>query len=127
MLLFGVGAGCTMVPLSLTILAGVRPQESGAASGTLQTMQQMGGALGTAVLLTVFTSATRHPGGRSPHAVFAHGVDEAMGMAAVFIGVALLLIVAVIRPGGRPRPEAGAPAATGAPGAGARSGGSGRR
>ncbi|MEY9963708.1 EmrB/QacA subfamily drug resistance transporter [Streptacidiphilus sp. MAP12-16] len=105
MLLFGVGAGFTMVPLSLTILAGVRPQEAGAASGTLQTMQQAGGALGTAVLLTVFSSATRHPAGRTPHELFAHGVSAAMGVAAVFLLAALLVIVAVIRPHGRPRAD----------------------
>ena len=103
MALFGAGAGMTMAPLSITILAGVRPEESGAASGTLQTMQQAGGALGTAVLLTVFTSATRHPDGRSPHELFAHGVSAGMGVAAVFIAVALLLVLTVVRPGGRPR------------------------
>ncbi|MEY9835987.1 MFS transporter [Streptacidiphilus sp. EB103A] len=126
MVLFGLGAGCTMVPLSLTILGGVRPEESGAAAGTLQSMQQMGGALGTALLLTVFTAATRHSGGRSPHAVFAHGVADAMGVASLFVAVALLLIVAVIRPSGRPRPVAAAPGPAVARGAVSSSGGSGR-
>jgi EmrB/QacA subfamily drug resistance transporter len=99
MLLFGLGAGFTMVPLSLTILAGVRPDESGAASGTLQTMQQVGGALGTAVLLTVFSSATRHPApGQSAHAVFAHGVSAAMGVGAVLVATALVVIVTLVRP-----------------------------
>ena len=103
MMLFGTGAGFTIAPLSITILSGVRPEESGAASGTLQTMQQAGGALGTAVLLTVFTAATRHPDGRSPHELFAHGVAIGMGVAAVFIATALLLVVTVVRPQGRPR------------------------
>ena len=99
MVLFGMGAGFTMVPLSLTILAGVRPAESGAASGTLQTMQQVGGALGTAVLLTVFSSATRHPApGESAHALFAHGVSSAMGVGSVLIATALTVIVALVRP-----------------------------
>ncbi|MEZ0093748.1 MFS transporter [Streptacidiphilus sp. EB129] len=114
MVLFGLGAGFTMVPLSLTILAGVRPAEAGAASGTMQTMQQVGGALGTAVLLTVYTSALRHQGGAvvpgasstaAAHAALAHGVADAMGVAAGFMAVALLLIVTVIRPQGRPRAE----------------------
>jgi len=99
MLLFGLGAGFTMVPLSLTILAGVRPEESGAASGTLQTMQQVGGALGTAVLLTVFSSATRHPApGESAHTLFAHGVSAAMGVGAGLVTVALAVIVTLVRP-----------------------------
>ena len=107
MVLFGAGAGFTMAPLSITILSRVRPEESGAASGTLQTMQQAGGALGTAVLLTVFTAATRHPGGRSPQALFAHGVSTGMGVAALFIATALLLVATVVRPKGRPRAERG--------------------
>ncbi|QMU68554.1 MFS transporter [Streptacidiphilus sp. P02-A3a] len=99
MVLFGIGAGFTMVPLSLTILAGVRPAESGAASGTLQTMQQVGGALGTAILLTVFSSATRHPApGETAHALFAHGVSSAMGVGSVLIATALTLILTLIRP-----------------------------
>ena len=105
MVLFGTGAGFTMAPLSITILSRVRPEESGAASGTLQTMQQAGGALGTAVLLTVFTAATRHPAGRSPQELFAHGVSAGMGVAALFIAVALLLVATVVRPQGRPRAE----------------------
>lgn len=92
-----------MVPLSLTILAGVRPEESGAASGTLQTMQQVGGALGTAVLLTAFTAATRHlTPGTTPHAVLAHGVSVAMGWSAGLITCAIAVIATVVR-GGAPR------------------------
>ena len=105
MVLFGTGAGFTMVPLSITILTAVRPEESGAASGTLQTMQQAGGALGTAVLLTVFTAATRHPAGRSTQALFAHGASTAMGVAALIIATALLVIATVVRPPGRPRAD----------------------
>ncbi|MFD0330946.1 MFS transporter [Streptacidiphilus monticola] len=96
LLLFGFGAGSTMAPLSLTILHGVRPEESGAASGTLQTMQQVGGALGTAVLLTAF-SAAEHPG----PAGFAHGVAVAMGWGALAVGLAWAVLALVVRPRGR--------------------------
>lgn len=46
--------GLTMAPFFDIILAGVEPQESGSASGTLTAVQQLGGALGTAVLGTLF-------------------------------------------------------------------------
>ena len=46
MILLGVGVGSSFLPLSITVLSGVPGREAGAASGMLQTMQQMGGALG---------------------------------------------------------------------------------
>jgi predicted MFS family arabinose efflux permease len=56
LVLFGLGAGLSFLPVTVTILSGVRPEDSGAASGTLQTMQQTGGALGIAVLVSVLGS-----------------------------------------------------------------------
>ncbi|TMR09949.1 MFS transporter [Nonomuraea turkmeniaca] len=52
--LVGIGMGLTMAPFFDIVLAGVEPHESGSASGTLTAVQQLGGALGTAVLGTLF-------------------------------------------------------------------------
>ncbi|GAA3539922.1 MFS transporter [Nonomuraea rosea] len=52
--LVGIGMGLTMAPFFDIVLAGVEPHESGSASGTLTGVQQLGGALGTAVLGTIF-------------------------------------------------------------------------
>ncbi|MEU6710488.1 DHA2 family efflux MFS transporter permease subunit [Nonomuraea sp. NPDC046802] len=52
--LVGVGMGLTMAPFFDIVLAGVEPHESGSASGTLTAVQQLGGALGTAILGTLF-------------------------------------------------------------------------
>lgn len=52
-----VGMGLTFVPLTLTATAGVREEDSGAASAALNTAQQIGGAIGLAALSTVFTHA----------------------------------------------------------------------
>jgi len=49
----------TFVPMTLTAVAGVNDEDSGAASAALNTMQQIGGAIGLAALTTVFTSAYR--------------------------------------------------------------------
>ncbi|WP_144069911.1 DHA2 family efflux MFS transporter permease subunit [Nonomuraea indica] len=52
--LVGIGMGLTMAPFFDIVLAGVDPHESGSASGTLTAMQQLGAALGTALLGTLF-------------------------------------------------------------------------
>ncbi len=52
-----VGLGLTFVPLTLTAVAGVREEDSGAGSAILNTAQQIGGAIGLAALTTVFTHA----------------------------------------------------------------------
>jgi EmrB/QacA subfamily drug resistance transporter len=59
--LAGIGVGMLNPPLIGTILSSVAPEESGAASGVLQTMGMVGGSIGTAVLVTVFSSATNDP------------------------------------------------------------------
>ncbi|MDP9843124.1 MFS transporter [Streptosporangium lutulentum] len=56
LLVTGMGAGLIMGPYFDIVLAGVDPHETGSASGTLTALQQVGGALGTAVLGTVFFS-----------------------------------------------------------------------
>src|SRR3569833_434075 len=91
MMLFGMGAGLVFLPLTLTILSGVRREDSGAASGTLQTMQQVGGALGMAVLVSVFGTASRHGG-------LVHGAAVAFEVATAFIAVALVVSIAFVRP-----------------------------
>lgn len=50
----GLGMGFVMAPFFDTVLASVDPHETGSASGTLTSIQQLGAALGTAVLGTVF-------------------------------------------------------------------------
>ncbi len=59
MLVFGFGMGLNFVTLTLTAVSGVAPHEAGAASGLLNTTQQVGGSLGLSILTTVFGTATR--------------------------------------------------------------------
>ena len=106
MVLLGAGMGTVFVPLTTASLAGVRPEDSGAASSMVNVMQQVGGALGLAVLVAVFGTsfrdAARHPlAGAAPavqarHAL-AHGVSTAFLLAAIFDAVALLVITTLIR------------------------------
>jgi len=58
--LMALGMGAVFVPLTLTAVHHVRAEDSGVGSGVLNTMQQIGGALGLATLSTVgshFTNA----------------------------------------------------------------------
>ena len=59
MLLLGGGMGVVFVPLTTASLSGVAPEDSGAASSMVNVMQQVGGAVGLAVLVAVYGTATR--------------------------------------------------------------------
>ena len=48
------------MPISIAALAGIQPNEAGLASGLINTSQQIGGALGVAILTTVAVSRTNH-------------------------------------------------------------------
>src|SRR4051794_24345496 len=61
-LLGGAGMGMVLAPLFDIVLAGVDDDEVGSASGTLNAVQQLGAALGVAVLGTLFFSAAAHHG-----------------------------------------------------------------
>ncbi|TMR94573.1 MFS transporter [Nonomuraea basaltis] len=50
----GLGSGLIMTPYFGIVMAAVEPQETGSASGTLTALQQVGGALGLALLGTVY-------------------------------------------------------------------------
>lgn len=54
MLIMASGAVASFVSLSLAVMGAISPEDSGPASGLMQTNQQIGGAIGLAVLVTVF-------------------------------------------------------------------------
>ncbi|MGH2992776.1 MAG: MFS transporter, partial [Solirubrobacterales bacterium] len=57
-LLGGAGLGFAFVATTIAAISGVRERESGLASGLINTSQQVGGALGLAVLATIANSRT---------------------------------------------------------------------
>ena len=119
MLLFGVGMGIVFVPLTTASLAGVRAEDSGAASSMVNVMQQVGGSLGLSVLVAVFGTAYRDAAhgtasaaqtAQAAHAALTHGVSIAFSLATVFDVAALALIILLIR-GRAPKPTVAEPAA----------------
>ena len=108
MVVFAVGNGTAFVPLTAAGMARVAPQEAGVASGLVNVTQQVGGAVGLAILVTVF--ATAGPGAASGPSASAHakdlfvlGADRGFGVAAALIAVAVVLVLAVTRPRRRTR------------------------
>jgi MFS family permease len=105
LLLFGTGNGLAFVPLTAAALAGVAPEDSGAASGLVNVMQQVGGSLGLAILVTVFGSASsnvgKHPHGLTgtalKHHAFAVGADHAFAYSSGFVIATLILVTFSIR------------------------------
>ena len=57
-LLLGVGIPFAFVPITIAALAGTKPQEAGLASGLINTSQQIGGAVGIALLSTIAVTTT---------------------------------------------------------------------
>jgi EmrB/QacA subfamily drug resistance transporter len=58
-LLAAVGLGLSFVSVTIAAVTGVQPREAGLASGLVNTAQQIGGALGLAILATVANTRTR--------------------------------------------------------------------
>jgi hypothetical protein len=105
MILLGIGIGCSFLPLQTLILSGVARHESGAAAGLLQTMQQVGGSLGLAILVTVFGRASREAAAQPlvaasrqmhVHHIFAHGVASAFSVGTCFAACTLLVALVAI-------------------------------
>jgi EmrB/QacA subfamily drug resistance transporter len=57
-LILGVAIPFAFVPITIAALAGTKPQEAGLASGLINTSQQIGGAVGIAILSTIAVSTT---------------------------------------------------------------------
>ena len=92
LLVMGVGLGLIFAPAMSTATFGVDPSDAGVASAMVNTSQQVGGSIGTAVLSTIFTSAvtsyaTGHaPGPGLPEQAAMHGYTTAFWCsAAVFV------------------------------------------
>lgn len=90
MLLNGFSAGLVFMPITATALADVEPEHAGAASGLLQTTQQLGSAVGVAAIVSVYAAGTV-PG------AFVPGVRAAFLTSATFAALAFVVATAGLR------------------------------
>jgi EmrB/QacA subfamily drug resistance transporter len=107
MLLVGLGAGITFNPMLLAAMSDVQPQDSGIASGILNTAFMMGGALGLAVLASVAASRTDSlsAGGDSAAAALTGGYHAAFAVGALFALAAAVLATLRLRVAAQPQPQ----------------------
>ncbi|MGW3263658.1 MFS transporter [Streptomyces sp. NPDC001056] len=113
LLLLGLGMGLTFMPVFATATAGVAPRDSGVTSATVNSAQQVGGSIGTALLNTIATtSAAAYVAGR-PHrpgvaqAGVVHGYTVAIAWAAAIMLVSAVTAGLLVT---APAPEHAAPA-----------------
>jgi MFS family permease len=102
MIVVGIGLGMSFVPITIAATSGVAAEDSGLASGLLNTTQQVGGSLGLAVLSAVSTSriTSSLEGGSTQAAALTHGFTEAFTLSAILCGVAAVMALVVL-PGRR--------------------------
>ena len=91
-LLIALGLGLAFVPITILSQTGVHDHEYGLASGLVNTSQEIGGALGLAVLTTIATSTTKHL------AATHHPINQALtlGFHTAFLGAAGFVALAAL-------------------------------
>jgi EmrB/QacA subfamily drug resistance transporter len=97
-----LGLGFSFVPLTIIAVAGVTHHEAGMASGLINTAQQVGGALGLAILSSVAAARTssvlgpgKPPAGALPNAL-TEGFQTAFAVGAGFAAVGVVLALVVV-------------------------------
>ena len=97
-LLAAVGLGFSFVTVTIAAVSGTKPHEAGLASGLINTSQQVGGALGLAILATVANSRTQdlfHSGVHTASIALTKGYDRAFLFGAGF-AIAGAIVAAVL-------------------------------
>jgi EmrB/QacA subfamily drug resistance transporter len=98
-LLAGIGLGLSFVPVTIAAVTGTRPHEAGLASGLVNTAQQIGGALGLAILATIANSRTKsimHGGQHDLAIALTKGFERAFLVGSGFALVGALLTIVLI-------------------------------
>jgi EmrB/QacA subfamily drug resistance transporter len=102
LLILGVGFGMIFAPAINTATFGVARQDSGVASALVNTMQQVGGSIGTSALSTIALTATasyliaHHSGPLAPAIAATHGYTLAFAVSAGLLGLGLILTVVLL-------------------------------
>jgi EmrB/QacA subfamily drug resistance transporter len=109
LLMAGIGLGLGFSSLFQLVLANVPPRDAGAGSGALQAFQQVGGALGVAIIGQIFFSdlGNSFASGGTPHAAFAGASSLALWY--VVGSFALVLLLSPLFKGPKAGPGRGMP------------------
>ena len=102
LLILGLGFGMIFSPAINTATAGVQRQDSGVASALVNTMQQVGGSIGTALLSTIALTATtsyltaHHAGPLAPAIAATYGYTTAFTVSAGIFGFGVILAIVLL-------------------------------
>ena len=102
LLILGLGFGMIFAPAINTATTGVRRQDSGVASALVNTMQQVGGSIGTSALSTIALTATtsylaaHHTGPLAPAIAATHGYTVAFAVSAGIFGLGVILAIVLL-------------------------------
>jgi EmrB/QacA subfamily drug resistance transporter len=98
-ILAAFGLGFAFVPVTIAAVTGTKPHEAGLASGLINTSQQVGGALGLAILATIANSRTQdilHSGVHNTAVALTKGFDRGFLVGAGFaVGGAILAMILI--------------------------------
>ena len=102
-IVMSLGMAAVFIPLTSTALIGVGDHDAGVASALVNTTQQIGGSLGTALLNTVATAATASfivaNGAAAAQKGLVHGYTQAFTVSAILMLVASAVAFGFISPG----------------------------
>ncbi|HET7012640.1 MAG TPA: MFS transporter, partial [Streptosporangiaceae bacterium] len=102
LLILGLGLGLIFAQAINTATAGVAREDSGVASALVNTMQQVGGSIGTSALSTIALSATatylisHHASPAAPAIAATHGYTIAFAISAGLLGLGFILAIVVL-------------------------------
>ena len=96
-ILAGIGLGLTFVPVTIAAMSGTKREEAGLASGLINTSQQVGGALGLAILSSIANSTTQDSfqTGASQLVALTDGYSQAFVVGACF-AIAGAILAAIL-------------------------------
>jgi EmrB/QacA subfamily drug resistance transporter len=97
LVVMSIGMGLTFVPVTLLATTGIDQEDAGLASGLFNTSQQVGGALGLAVLASIAASVTSGDHGATHAAALVHGFQLAFLTGAGLMLMGIVVIVGLIR------------------------------
>jgi EmrB/QacA subfamily drug resistance transporter len=97
--IYGAGIALSFIPVSIAALGGVSHEQAGLASGLINTSQQIGGAIGVAIISTVAATHTENllASGSAPNVALTEGFQRAMWVVVLIGAAALAVAIAFVR------------------------------
>jgi EmrB/QacA subfamily drug resistance transporter len=90
-ILAGIGMGLFFAPIANVVLSAVRPEQEGKASGATNTIREVGGVFGVAVLAAIFSAN----GSYATPTAYVAGMQPAIAIGAVVVGLGALAALAI--------------------------------